>query len=269
MKNKFETVEQLVKKRKGYKYLLHDGTSPYQHFVYDLSIGKRYTTELDTDESADCGKGWNLATLEWILSDTRILDKIIVEFSIPNEAKIVIPKGSCGKFRTNDVVIKQVWNPTELFPEIKVVTDRLKDYIPTNPITATKCPSKKKILQVRAQVRDQVWAQVRDQVWAQVRDQVGDQVGDQVRAQVWDQVWAQVRAQVRAQVWDQVWAQVRAQEYICGYYAVKEFMNLDYDHPAFEFIRMGVMVVSVNGKLKVFGKDGKFLGEFDDKKAKQ
>ncbi|MCK9599633.1 MAG: hypothetical protein M0R06_11375 [Sphaerochaeta sp.] len=248
MKNKFETVEQLVKKRKGYKYLLPDGTSPYQHFVYDLSIGKRYTTDLDTNRLSDCGKGWNLATLEWILNDTRILDKIIVEFSIPKGGKIIVPKGSRGKFRTNDVVIKRVWNPEELFPEIKVVTDRLKDYTPTNPITATKCPSKKKILQV--------WDQVRDQVWAQVRAQVG--------AQVWDQVWDQVRDQVGAQVW----AQVGVQEYICGYYAVKEFMNLDYDHPAFEFIRMGVMVVAVNGKLKVFGKGGKFLGEFDYKKPK-
>ena len=225
MNDKFETVEQLVKKRKGYKYLLPDGTSPYQHFVYDLSIGKRYTTDLDTNRFSDCGKGWNLATLEWILNDTRILDKIIVEFFIPKEGKIIVPKGSCGKFRTNDVVIKRVWNPEELFPEIKAVTDRLKDYTPTNPITATKCPSKKKIIQVGAQVR----------------------------------------AQVGAQVWAQVGAQVRAQEYICGYYAVKEFMNLDYDHPAFEYIRMGVMVVSVNGKLKVFGKGGKFLGEFDDK----
>ena len=65
--------------------------------------------------------------------------------------------------------------------------------------------------QVGGQVREQVEAQVRDQVWEQVRAQVVAQVWDQVRAQVWDQVGGQVRAQVEAQVWDQVGGQVRAQ----------------------------------------------------------
>jgi hypothetical protein len=137
--------------------------------------------------------------------------------------------------------------------------------------------------QVRAQARDQVRAQVGDQVWDQVWAQVGDQVGDQVWAQVWaqvgDQVGAQVRAQVRAQVgdqvgaqvWDQVgdqvWDQARAkvgdQVWVAAYFAVKNFLNLDYDHPAFELIRLGIMVVNVLGKVKVFGKNGKFLGEFE------
>ena len=80
---------------------------------------------------------------------------------------------------------------------------------------------------------------------------LGESVGDQVR----DQVRAQVGAQVGAQVWAQVW--------VCAYHAVKEFFNLDYDHPAFELIRLGIMVVKVLGKFKVFGKSGKFLGEFE------
>ena len=96
--------------------------------------------------------------------------------------------------------------------------------------------------------------QVRDQVGAQVRAQVRDQVGDQVWAQVWDQVGDQVGDQV----WDQVWDQVR----VCAYHAIKEFFNLDYDHPAFNLIRLGIMVVRVKGIFKVFGKNGKYLGEF-------
>ena len=134
-------------------------------------------------------------------------------------------------------------------------------YRMSSPLGCVVLATQLKSAQVGAQVRDQVWAQVSAQVGAQVGVQVGVQVGAQVR----DQVGAQVRDQAWAQVGAQVWAQVGAQEYICGYYAVKEFMNLDYDHPAFEYIRMGVMVISVNGKLKVFGKGGKFLGEFDDK----
>jgi hypothetical protein len=72
---------------------------------------------------------------------------------------------------------------------------------------------------------------------------------------VWDQVWDQVGAQV----WDQVGAQVR----VCSYRAVTDFFNLDYDHPAFQLIRLGIMAINVLGKIKVFGKNGKFLGEVD------
>jgi hypothetical protein len=65
---------------------------------------------------------------------------------------------------------------------------------------------------------------------------------------------------VGASVWDSVWEQ----SYIAGYLAIIEFMHLDYEHPAFDLIRMGVVVAIVDGKVKVFGKKGKFLGEFDE-----
>ena len=102
------------------------------------------------------------------------------------------------------------------------------------------------VAQVRGQVEDQVWDQVWDQVGDQVWAQVGGQVGDQVRDQVGDQV--------RDQVWGQIW--------VCAYYAIKLFMNLQYEHPAFDLIRLGIMVVKVQDKYKVFGKNGKYLGEF-------
>ena len=70
----------------------------------------------------------------------------------------------------------------------------------------------------------------------------------------------EIRAQVRAQVRDQVGAQVR----VCGYFAIKEFFNLTYEHPAFELIRLGILVVKIKKICKVFGKNGIFLGEFDE-----
>jgi hypothetical protein len=36
-----------------------------------------------------------------------------------------------------------------------------------------------------------------------------------------------------------------------------------YEHPVFDLIRLGVLVVNVFGKFKVFGKGTKFLGEFE------
>jgi hypothetical protein len=294
---RFETLKQLVEKRKGYKYLNKDWTSPYQCYKYNSRQKIFKSDELDEDLSIDCGKGFNLATLGWILKDCRHLtDKLIVEYSIPPEAKIVVPTGSTGKFRTNIIHKKKSYSITDLVPEIKNILDDLKKYKPINPINAEKLPEKRKLKlilnkikktvgaqawdqvsdQVGAQVRDQAWEQVREQVgyqvweqvgdlvWAQVGDQVWDQVGDLVWAQVWEQVWAQVREQVGYQVRDLVWAQVWEQAYVAAYFAEKEFLKLDYEHPAFDLIRLGVFVIEVSGKLKVFGKNGKFLGEFKE-----
>ena len=115
----FETVEELVKQRKGYKYLNKDRTSPYQEYKYVFRKDKVFRCDnLDTDRENSCGSGWNLATLKWILDDTNIFNKIIVEFSIPNDANIIIPNGSNGKFRTDIIKYEYMWKPIELFPDI-------------------------------------------------------------------------------------------------------------------------------------------------------
>ena len=217
-----ETLQELVDQRRGYKYLKADGTSPYKGFVYDLENRKQLKTKLDPDANKDCGEGWNLATLQWILNDTKIMDKIIVEFSIPKKAQICVPINSNGKFRTDIIKLKKVHPVGVLFPAIKDIIERLKTYKPINPITAEEMPPKGKIKKIMAQVG------------AQFRDQVGAQVGAQFRTQV----------------------------YLCAHYAVKLFMNLSYEHPAFDLIRLGIMVVKVQDKYKVFGKNGKYLGEF-------
>ena len=144
---------------------------------------------------------------------------------------------------------------------VEDILKRLKTYKPVNPITATKMPDKKALIKNLQAVWDSVWASVWDSMWSSVRDSVGASVWDSVRDSVRDSVWDSVRASVRASVGDSVWEQ----SYIAGYLAVKEFMHLDYEHPSFDLIRMGVIVVIVDGKVKVFGNKGKFLGEFDEK----
>ncbi len=110
---------------------------------------------------------------------------------------------------------------------VQDILTRLKSYKHENPFTAEEMPEPSKIKAVMTSIRGQVWGQVGDQVWGQV----------------WDQVWGQV--------------------WVCACYAVKMFMALGYDHPAFDLIRLGVIVINVFGKFKVFGKGGKFLGEID------
>ena len=70
---------------------------------------------------------------------------------------------------------------------------------------------------------------------------------------------------MRASVGDSVWDSVRAQSYIAGYKAIVDFFDLDFQHPAFDLINLGIIVVRLNKKFMVYGKDGKFLGEIEDK----
>ena len=164
---KFESLDELIKRRKGYKYLNKDRTSPYQHHKYVFRKSKMFRCgHLNENPMEDCGAGWNLATLQWILGDSSQLftDQIIVEFSIPPEAKIIVPQNSIGKFRTDIVRFEKIHDPKNLFPQLKKTLDRCKKYKPINPITATKLPSKKKLkpilTKIKAQVGDQVWDQV-------------------------------------------------------------------------------------------------------------
>src|SRR3990167_3484002 len=107
-----------------------------------------------------------------------------------------------------------------------------------NPYQATKLPSIKELRQFKK------------------LDQVRAQVGAQVRAQVGDQVWAQVRAQVGDPVGDQV--------YSTSYWAIKVQLGLPIKHWFFDFLKLGVMIVLVKGKVKIFGKEGIYLGEYDE-----
>ena len=143
-------------------------------------------------------------------------------------------------------------------PKLILYQDRIAKFKKTpiekyNPYQATKLPEAKEIKKYLKKPFAQVWDQV--------RDQVRDQVWDQVRAQVWDQVRAQVWDQVRAQVWDQV----RDQEYSTSYWGVKVALNLPIKHWFFDWLKLGVIIVIVNKKVKIFGKKGKFLGEYDER----
>jgi len=164
--------------------------------------------------------------------------------------------------------------------DAKIEAFKKEDLEKYNPYQATKLPSKKVLSpfrdQVWAQFRDRVRTQIKDRVWAQVGDQVGAQVGgqlwDQVRDQVWAQVGGQVWGQVGGQLWDQVGGQVggqvrgqvRGQVWATSYRGVKIALNLPIKHWFFDFLKLGVMIVFVKGKIKVFGKKGMYLGEYDD-----
>ncbi len=94
----------------AYKYLKNDMISPYQNVKYE--IGKQYV-EKDYNKSLldTCGKGLNVATLEWCIKDvgcnTENFKFIEVEFS-PKDI-VVIPYNSDGKFRVKKLkVIREV-----------------------------------------------------------------------------------------------------------------------------------------------------------------
>lgn len=77
-----------------------------------------------------------------------------------------------------------------------------------------------------------------------------------------------VRAQVGAQVGAQVWDQVRAQVWATSYFAVSVHFELGITNWFSKLLELGVMLIFVQGKIKVFGKKGKYLGEYNESELK-
>ena len=110
-------------------------------------------------------------------------------------------------------------------------------------------------------VHNLVWGRVWNRVYYRVRGRVRDRVGDRVYARIRDQV----RDQVWDQVWDQVLDQVRDQVVAVSYWSINIHFKLGASHWFGDFLKLGVMPIFVGGKIKFFGKKGKYLGEYDEK----
>jgi len=80
---------------RAWKYLVN-GKSPYQKKEYE--VGKTYEfKDIDENKLELCGKGGNIATLNWCLKDKLEADEFIeVEF---NTKDLVVPYFTDGKFR--------------------------------------------------------------------------------------------------------------------------------------------------------------------------
>ena len=63
--------------------------------------------------------------------------------------------------------------------------------------------------------------------------------------------------------WAQVWDQVRDQVGATSYWAINLRFSLGLSHWFGDFLKLGVMIVYVQGKAKIFGKKGVYLGEYD------
>ena len=111
-RNELSIIKQQDCLLKAYKYL-NGNKSPYQSFKYE--IGKEYTfDDLDTDETVMCGRGGNVATLEWCLRDTNCdLDKTYIEVEFHSK-DAVIPFSSDGKFRVRKFKILRKLTKKEL-----------------------------------------------------------------------------------------------------------------------------------------------------------
>ena len=107
-------------KVRAFKYLNGD-ISPYQNCKY--KVGKTYKEALkncDKDEGNSCGKGLNLATLEWCLQDANFdLSKTYVEVEFDAKDIIAIPYASDGKFRVRKLRVVRKLPKKELEKLIK------------------------------------------------------------------------------------------------------------------------------------------------------
>ncbi len=109
-------------KLRAYKYL-NGNTSPYENAEY--VVGKTYTCkDYSSDEFELCGKGLNVATLDWCLRDTNCnLDKIYIEVEFTAKDIVAIPCASDGKFRVKKFKILRKLTKKELTKAIKPLSE--------------------------------------------------------------------------------------------------------------------------------------------------
>jgi len=103
----------------AFKYL-NGQTSPYQNFVYEL--GEKYIVDTPClDERILCGKGINLASLEWCLRETDCnLSKTYAVFEF-DPKDLIIPYSSDGKFRVKRATYIRNLTKEELEGAIKIL----------------------------------------------------------------------------------------------------------------------------------------------------
>jgi hypothetical protein len=106
-------------KLRAFKYLNGD-CSPYQKTVY--KVGKTYEVkDFDTDIFNLCGKGINVASLEWCLQDTGFnLNKTYVEVEFDACDIICVPFASDGKFRVRKIKVLRKLTKKEIKDEYKL-----------------------------------------------------------------------------------------------------------------------------------------------------
>ena len=83
---------------RAYKLIKSNGEGPFNGGINYL-IGENFVdSEVDTDENLQCGKGINLATLDWCMKEWKADYRILVmEFTAQDIA--AIPTATDGKFR--------------------------------------------------------------------------------------------------------------------------------------------------------------------------
>ena len=87
-------------KIRAYKLVSADGVGPFNGGI-TFEVGKSYSVDdADTDETVQCGKGVNLATLDWCLREWKEGYRILVAEFIAKDVA-AIPIGSDGKFRVH------------------------------------------------------------------------------------------------------------------------------------------------------------------------
>jgi len=243
---------------KDIRQQIRDGKISYSEDSHD-SIGDYFRREIPVDKANKYE--YNPFTKKFIIDQLNAVD--YNEGFILDDSRQV--EEFCKKLDFNKVVPN--WGYT------KDIYTRLQKYKFINPIKATKMPDEKRLRRilvdiegsVRDSIRSNPWNSVRNSVKNPVKNPVVGPIWDSVWNSFWDSVWNSVGDSILGSVCDSIWGSIWNQCYVCEYYAVNKFMKLNINHPAFELVKLGVIVITtIEGMVKVYGKNGMFLGEFKE-----
>jgi hypothetical protein len=105
-------------KLRAFKYL-NGNSGPYQNSIYEVS--KTYEVDdVDRDIYNLCGRGINVASIEWCLRDANFdLDKTYIEVEFDVKDIVCIPFASDGKFRVKKIRVVRKLSKKEIEKEFK------------------------------------------------------------------------------------------------------------------------------------------------------
>jgi glycosyltransferase involved in cell wall biosynthesis len=147
-------------------------------------------------------------------------------------------------------------------------------------LTATEMPDPWKLFLILCEVEKTIDRKIGSHIGARIGAQMGVQTWELVWIDIWVNIAKLISTEREEEIlnckdynkewkeiegigWGEHWNQIRNQLHIYLCYLIREKYQLDYNHPAFELGKLGVVITRGEGAIKVYGKEAKYLGEIN------
>ncbi len=150
-------------------------------------------------------------------------------------------------------------------------------------LTATEMPDVEVLKKILSEIEATIGRKIGSHIGARVGAQMGVQTWDIVAMDIWGEIvnrlpecreeawelYSNACESIGKIKWGEFTDQARAQVCIYACYLIKGIFKLDYTHPAFDLIEMGVIVIRKDCGYWIYGKDGTIVGLLEIEKENE